>query len=162
MRNPTDFKKGISIQPNPEMTRADHMRRMETDLVTLYNSLDGWAEFSQDGIPLVYNIQQKLLIYSKIYELLGELAGECERFSIWCDAHKKNIFEEYMIQVEADPGTVKMKEIRANNQAKKYRLNRDHFKGLGELWRNRMITTQETINILKWMIRDAHESNKGL
>jgi hypothetical protein len=161
MRSPTDFKKGIAVQPNPEMTRASHLKDMESKLVTLYTSLDGWDEFGPDKIPLVYNIQQKLLIYGKIYEMLGELAGECERFGTWCDAHKKNEFEQYMMEHEKTGEPVKYKEIKANIAGKKYRVNRDYFNGLAGLWRNRMETTKEQINILKWMIRDAHEAGRG-
>jgi hypothetical protein len=161
MRNPTDFKRNIAIQPNPEMTRAGHLKRLEEELITLYTSLDGWDEFGPDKIPLVYNIQQKLLIYGKIYETLGELAGECERFGLWCDAHKKNEYEKYMTDHKDGTDPVKYKEINANIAGKKYRVNRDYFNGLAGLWRNRMETTKEQINILKWMIRDAHESMKG-
>lgn len=161
MRSPTDFKTGINIQPNPEMTRADHMAAMEGQLLTLYTSLEGWPEFNLDKIPNVYNIQRKLLIYSEIYILLGELSGECERFAIWCDAKKKGMYEDFMLQNEKAAGTAKFKEIRAHHSAQKYRLNRDHFKGLAVLWRNRMETTREAINILKWMIKDAHEASKG-
>lgn len=161
MNSPTDFKKGISIQPNPEITRADHLKSMEQKLIALYNSLDGWDEFGADRIPLVYNIQQKLLIYREIYEALGELAGECERFALWCDAHKKNVYEEYMVNNEQTPGTAKYKEIHANVAGKKYRINRDYFMGLAKLWERRRESTLEAINILKWMIKDSHESMRG-
>lgn len=161
MRTPTNFKNGVAIQPNAEMTRATHLSLMESEVVILYNSLDGWEEFGSDRIPDVYGIQQKLLIYGKIYELLGELAGECERFVLWCDAKKKNEYETYMIENENEPGTMKMKEIHASKVGHKYRTNRDYFKGLAELWRNRMDTTKEKINILKWMIKDSHEANRG-
>jgi hypothetical protein len=161
MKNPTDFKKGISIQPNPEMTRADHLKVLERDLVGLYNSLEEWPEFGPDNIPMVFHVQKKLLIYGEILEILGELAGECERFALWCDAHKKNKYEEFMEANENATGAVKYKEIRANVAGKKYRVNRDYFKGLAELWRNRMETTKEKIQILKWIIRDAHEAGRG-
>jgi hypothetical protein len=161
MKTPTDFKKGIAVQPNPEMTRASHLRELEQKLIVLYTSLEGWPEFGADDIPLVYNVQRKLLIYGDIYQYLGELAGECERFALWCDAHKKNEYEQYMEANEQTPGTAKFKEIRANIAGKKYRTNRDYFKGLAELWRNRMETTKEQIQILKWIIRDAHEAGKG-
>lgn len=162
MNNPTDFKKGIAVQPNPEMTRAAHLKDMEQKLITLYNSLDGWEEFSKDGIPLVFNIQKKLLIYQEIYNYLGELAGECERFALWCDARKKNEYEEWMVENEEDRSrTGKMKEIHANIAGKKYRVNRDYFNGLAKLWERRRESTIEAINILKWMIRDAHEAGKG-
>lgn len=161
MRNPTNFQNGIAIQPNAEMTRAAHLSKLESEVVALYNSLDGWDEFGPDHIPNVYNIQRKLLIYGGIYEILGELAGECERFAVWCDAKKKNEYEIYMIANENNPGTSKMKEIHANKAGQKYRINRDYFKGLSILWRNRMETTKEAINILKWLIRDAHQSGMG-
>lgn len=161
MKSPTDFKKGISIQPNPELTRADHLKAMEQKLVLLYDSLEGWPEFSVDNIPLVFNIQKKLLIYREIFELLGELSGECERFSLWCDAKKKNIFEKYIDEHAKKHATVKEAENRANIEGQKYRLNRDYFKGLSGLWERRREGTLESINILKWMIRDAHEVGKG-
>lgn len=161
MKNPTDFKKGIAIQPNPEMTRAAHLTTMESELVALYNSLDGWEEFI-DGIANVFNIQRKLLIYMDIYTILGELAGECERFSLWCDARKKGEYESYMMEHEQDrESTAKYKEIKANIQGQKYRVNRDYFKGLSILWRERRESTKEAINVLKWMIRDAHEARNG-
>jgi hypothetical protein len=161
MNNPTDFKKGITIQPNPEMTRADHLKAMEQRLVVLYDTLNGWDEFGPDRIPLVYNIQKKLLIYRDIYELLGELAAECIRFGLWCDAKKKGVYEKYMMDHERDPDTAKYKEIKANIAGQKYRENRDYFKGLAEAWERRRSSTLESINILKWMIRDAHEAGKG-
>jgi hypothetical protein len=161
MKSPTDFKKGISIQPNPEMTRADHLKDMESKLITLYNTIEGIDEFGPDKIVLVHNIQQKLLLYRDIYEILGELAGECERFGMWCDAKKKNEYEQYMDEHERGEGTVKYKEIRANIAGKKYRINRDYFIGLAKLWERRRESTLEAINILKWMIRDAHESGRG-
>lgn len=162
MINPTDFKKGVEIQDNPETTRADHLGAMETNLLTLYNNLEGWEEFGPDRIPNVHNVQRKLLVYSEIYLHLAELAGECERFALWCDAKKKNEYEKYMIAHENEKGSAKYKEIHANRAGHKYRLNRDHFRGLAGLWRNRMEATREAINILKWIIRDAHEANKGL
>lgn len=161
MKTPTDFKKGIAIQPNPQMTRASHLSELETKLLRLYNSLEGWDEFGPDGIPLVYNVQRKLLIYGDILEHLGELAGECERFALWCDSHKKNEYEKYMKEHEQTPGVVKHKENSAHMAGHKYRVNRDYFKGLAGLWRNRMETTNEKIQILKWIIRDAHEAGKG-
>lgn len=161
MNNPTDFQKGIAIQPNPEMTRVSHLREMETKLITLYNNLDGWDEFGPDRIPLVYNIQMKLLIYKEIYQVLGELAGECERFGLWCDAKKKNTYEQYMVANEKEAGTAKYKEIHANVAGNKYRINRDYFMGLSKLWERRRESTLEAINILKWMIKDVHEAGKG-
>ena len=161
MNSPTDFKKGIEIQGNPEKTRADHLNAMEQKLIMLYNTLDGWDEFGLDRIPNVYNIQQKLLIYRDIYELLGELAGECIRFSLWCDAKKKGQYESFMLENETGPGTAKFKEIKAHVAGQKYRENRDYFKGLAELWERRRSGVLESINILKWMIRDLHESNRG-
>jgi hypothetical protein len=162
MRNaPTDFKKGIAVQPNAEMTRANHLSVLESDLVSLYNSLDGWDLFTPEKIPLVYNIQQQLLIYGKIYEVYGDLAGECERFALWCDSHKKNEYEQYMSEHEKDADPVKYREIKANIAGKKYRVNRDYFRGLAGMWRNRMETTLEQINILKWIVKDAHEAMKG-
>ena len=161
MKSPTDFKKGISIQPNPEMTRATHLKDMEQKLIGYYNSLDGWEEFGPDKIPLVYEIQQKLLLYSKIHELLGELAGECERFSLWCDAKKKNSFEKFVADNKGKYATVKEMENAANIEGQKYRINRDYFMGLSKLWDRRRDSTKEAIQILKWLIRDAHVTMGG-
>jgi hypothetical protein len=161
VNSPTDFKKGISIQPNPEMTRADHLKELENQLVVLYTSLEGWPEFGPDNIPLVFNIQQKLLIYKEIYTILGELSGECIRFSLWCDAKKKGEYEQYMIEHEKGADPVKYRELKANRAGQKYRVNRDYFRGLSELWERRRAGTLESINILKWMIRDAHEARSG-
>lgn len=162
MINPTDFKKGVHIQENPETTRADHLAAMESKLLLLYDGLQGWEEFNHDKIPNVYNVQRKLLVYSEIYQHLAELAGECERFALWCDSKKKNEYEKYMVINEKQPGTAKYKEIHANKAGQKYRINRDYFRGLAGLWRNRMEATREAINVLKWIIRDAHEANKGM
>ena len=162
MNNPADFKNGVNIQTDPGKTRLDYMNELESNLLGLYNSLEGWAEFSKDNIPLVYNIQRKLLIYGQIYEYLGDLAEECERFALWCDAHKKNEFEKYMVEHEKTVGmTAKYKEIHANIAGKKFRVNRDYFKGLAGMWRSRKDSTRENINILKWMIRDVHEAKAG-
>jgi hypothetical protein len=161
MKNPTDFKKGITIQPNPEMTRADHLKELEQQLIVFYNTIEGIEEFGPDRIPNVHNIQRKLLLYRDIYTTLGELAGECERFSLWCDAKKKNEYEKYLKEHARSHHTVKEAENMANIQGQKYRINRDYFMGLSKLWERRRESTLEAINILKWMIRDAHEAKNG-
>lgn len=158
---PIDFKEDLKINDDPKHTRLDYLTAMEERLVMLYDTLEGWPEFGPDNHIMVYNIQKKLLIYNQIYELIGDISGECERFALWCDAKKKNVRDQYLLEHANDPGTVKMKELRADTMGKKYRLNRDYFRGLAKFWDNRRESTREAINVLKWLIRDAHEQIKG-
>lgn len=162
MNRPTDFKKGITLHEDAQQTRALHMEKLEARLIEEYKSLDDWETFSKDGTPLVYEIQKQLLIKGEIMRILGDLAGECERFALWCDAHKKNEREQYLIKNQSSAETAKMREIKADMAGKKYRINRDYFKGLGVFWRNRIETTKEEINILKWIIKDAHKAKEGM
>jgi hypothetical protein len=159
---PIEINKDTEINLDGKQTAGMHLNHLLTKLNKSYERLYAVGPvLMKDRIPNVFNTQRRILALNEIFALLADLASECERFELWCDVQRKLTAEKYMLEVEHENGTIKYKELHANVQAERYRVNRDYFKGLAIMWRNRMTATNEEIQSLKWVIRDAHEVGRG-
>lgn len=133
-----------------EQVRSEFNKEMESRLIELSNLYQMADPLSDDDLM---ELQQKLVLYGRIYEIIGDLEAFAAGKSKMNYAYRKEVAAQtYLSKTQDKSGkrlTSTERDAVAELASKKYRRLEAEYEYESKRWSNRREAVLEQINILK-------------